>query len=51
MNYFFGRILMIVGYPFEGLRCIAAYDSHAERMPVQITAPVGDNTTEEDFME
>jgi hypothetical protein len=51
MNYFFGRILMIVGYPFEGLRCIAAYDSHAERMPVQITASVGDNSTEEDFME
>jgi proteasome lid subunit RPN8/RPN11 len=41
MNYFFGRILMIVGYPFEGQRCVAAYDSNAERLPVEITAPIG----------
>lgn len=41
MNYFFGRILMIVGYPFEGQNRIAAYDCKAGRLPIQITAPVG----------
>src|SRR3990170_1704616 len=28
LNYFFGRILMIVGYPYEGKGCIVAYDSN-----------------------
>ncbi len=37
MNHFFGRILMIVGYPFEGKTCIAAYDSNGKKMPIQIT--------------
>jgi proteasome lid subunit RPN8/RPN11 len=41
MNYFFGRILMIVGYPFEGHSCIAAYDSNADRLPIEITASTG----------
>ena len=46
MNYFFGRILMIVGYPFEGRKCVAAYDSNAEKLPVAITDPIGFDTTE-----
>jgi len=41
MNYFFGRILMIVGYPFEGRKCIAAYDSNAEKLPIEVTDPIG----------
>jgi proteasome lid subunit RPN8/RPN11 len=41
MNYFFGRILMIVGYPFEGAGCVATYDSNAERLPIEITEPIG----------
>ena len=52
MNYFFGRILMIVGYPFEGQKCIAAYNCKAERLPIQITEPTGknfDQDFEEDF--
>jgi proteasome lid subunit RPN8/RPN11 len=40
MNYFFGRILMIVGYPFEG-KCVAAYDSNAEKIPIEVTDPIG----------
>jgi proteasome lid subunit RPN8/RPN11 len=47
MNYFFGRILMIVGYPFEGQSCLAAYDSNANRLPIEITAPIGKD--DEDF--
>ena len=43
MNYFFGRILMIVGYPYEGKKCIAAYDSNSDRVPIEITEPVGDD--------
>jgi len=41
MNYFFGRILMIVGYPFEGEGCIAAYDSNADRIEIEITEATG----------
>jgi proteasome lid subunit RPN8/RPN11 len=41
MNYFFGRILMIVGYPFEGQKCIAAYDSNTDRIPIEICSPIG----------
>jgi len=47
MNYFFGRILMIVGYPFEGQSCVAAYGSNADRLPVEITSSIG--KYDEDF--
>jgi proteasome lid subunit RPN8/RPN11 len=50
MNHFFGRILMIVGFPYEGRNCVAVYDSNAERLPINITAPIGDDSRfEEDF--
>jgi len=48
MNYFFGRILMIVGTPFEGKNCVAAYNCRAERITIEITDPIGKNF-EEDF--
>ena len=48
MNYFFGRILMIVGYPFEGESCVVAYDSNAEKLPIEITGPIGYDS-EKDF--
>lgn len=41
MNYFFGRILMIVGYPFEGQNSVAAYDSNADKLPIEVTAALG----------
>ena len=37
MNHFFGRILMIVGFPFEGKGCVAVYDSNGEKMTLKIT--------------
>lgn len=37
MNHFFGRILMIVGYPFEGKECAAVYDSNGQKIPLRIT--------------
>ncbi len=37
LNHFFGRVLMIVGYPFEGESCIAVYDSNGDKLPLQIT--------------
>jgi len=49
LNYFFGRVLMIVGYPFEGKSCIAAYDSEGDKIPIEITAPTECN--DEDFYE
>jgi proteasome lid subunit RPN8/RPN11 len=40
LNYFFGRILMIVGYPFEGESCVAVYDSNGDRLPLKIVQNV-----------
>jgi proteasome lid subunit RPN8/RPN11 len=40
LNYFFGRILMIVGPPFEGKGSIAAYDSNGDKLPIEITAAI-----------
>ena len=36
LNYFFGRILMIVGYPYEGESCAAVYDSNGDKVPLQV---------------
>jgi proteasome lid subunit RPN8/RPN11 len=50
MNYFFGRILMIVGFPFDGPNCVAVYDANGEKLPINITASKGDDSElEEDF--
>ncbi len=46
LNYFFGRVLLIVGYPYEGKSCIAAYDSEGETVPIEVTAPVECNDEE-----
>jgi proteasome lid subunit RPN8/RPN11 len=35
-NHFFGRILMIVGYPFAGEQNVAVYNSRGERLPLHI---------------
>jgi proteasome lid subunit RPN8/RPN11 len=48
MNYFFGRVLMIVGPPFEGKNCIAAYDSDGDKVPIEIVAPI-ECKDDEDF--
>ncbi len=47
LNYFFGRILMIVGYPYEGKSCLAIFDSNGDKIPFEITAPV--KCRDEDF--
>lgn len=36
-NHFFGRILMIVGFPFAGVQNVAVYNSQGERLRLQIT--------------
>jgi proteasome lid subunit RPN8/RPN11 len=38
LNHLFGRILMIVGYPFEGDGNVAVYDSNGEKLPWHVTA-------------
>lgn len=38
LNYFFGRILMIVVPPFEGEECVAVYDSNGDPLPLQVTS-------------
>ncbi|MDR0373559.1 MAG: Mov34/MPN/PAD-1 family protein [Nitrososphaerota archaeon] len=47
LNYFFGRVLMIVGYPYTGKTCIAAYDSNGDRVPIEVTSPL--ECDDEDF--
>jgi proteasome lid subunit RPN8/RPN11 len=37
LNHFFGRVLMIVGSPFASAQNVAVYDSHGERLQLQIT--------------
>jgi proteasome lid subunit RPN8/RPN11 len=37
LNHFFGRILMIVGFPFADAQNVAVYDSKGERLPLEIT--------------
>jgi proteasome lid subunit RPN8/RPN11 len=37
LNYFFGRVLMIVGFPFEGEKCVVAYDSNGDKIPIHVT--------------
>ncbi len=36
-NHFFGRIMMIVGYPYMSQNDIAAYNSDGEPLPIQVT--------------
>ena len=47
LNYFFGRVLLIVGYPYEGKSRIAAYDSNGDKVPIEITAAI--ECKDEDF--
>jgi proteasome lid subunit RPN8/RPN11 len=37
INHFFGRILMIVGFPFASAQNVAVYDSKGEKLQLQIT--------------
>ncbi len=36
-NHFFGRILMIVGYPYASQQDVAVYNSHGEKLPLLVT--------------
>ena len=36
LNHFFGRVLMIVGFPFSSLQNVAIYDSKGERISFQV---------------
>jgi proteasome lid subunit RPN8/RPN11 len=37
LNHFFGRILMIVGFPFASAQNVAVYDSKGEKVQFQVT--------------
>jgi proteasome lid subunit RPN8/RPN11 len=37
-NHFFGRILMIVGSPYASQRDVAVYNSHGEKLPLEVTS-------------
>ena len=37
LNHFFGRVLMIVGFPFASAQNVAVYDSHGEKLQLIVT--------------
>ena len=37
LNHFYGRVLMIVGFPFASAQNVAVYDSNGEKLPLQVT--------------
>jgi proteasome lid subunit RPN8/RPN11 len=37
LNHLFGRVLMIVGYPFIDERCVAVYGSDGEKLTLNVT--------------
>jgi len=37
LNNFFGRILMIVGYPYKTIKDVVAYNHDGEKIPIQVT--------------
>ncbi len=37
LNHFFGRILMIIGYPFKSELDVAVYDSSGKKLLLQVT--------------
>jgi proteasome lid subunit RPN8/RPN11 len=37
LNHFFGRVLMIVGFPFASAQNVAVYDSKGEKLQLQVT--------------
>ncbi len=36
-NHFYGRIMMIAGFPYQTERDIVAYNCYGEKVPVQVT--------------
>ncbi|MCW4003350.1 MAG: Mov34/MPN/PAD-1 family protein [Candidatus Bathyarchaeota archaeon] len=36
-NHFFGRIMMIVGYPYATPQDVVAYNARGEKIPIEIT--------------
>jgi len=36
LNHFFGRVLMIVGFPFADTQNVAVYDAKGEKMQLQV---------------
>ena len=36
LNYMFGRVLMIVGYPYSGSECVSVYDSNGEKLRLTV---------------
>jgi proteasome lid subunit RPN8/RPN11 len=36
-NHFFGRILMIVGFPYASEQNVAVYNTYGEKLPLQVT--------------
>ena len=37
LNNFFGRILMIVGYPYQSVKDVVAYNCEGEKIPINVT--------------
>lgn len=38
LNHLFGRVLIIVGYPYTDERCVAVYGADGEKLPLNVTS-------------
>jgi len=38
MLHMMGRIMMIAGYPYDGIDCLKVYDVHGEPVPLELAA-------------
>ena len=36
LNHAFGRVIMIVGYPFQGIENVVVYNHSGDQMPLQV---------------
>ena len=46
LNHLFGRVLMIVGYPYADERCVAVYGSDGQKLTLNVV-PSSKNETDE----
>ncbi len=46
LNHLFGRVLMIVGYPFTDERCLAVYGSDGQKLTLNVTPSENSDLTD-----
>ena len=45
LNQSFGRVLMIVGFPYDDIRCVAVYNASGEKLVLEVIQDEGEKTS------